>query len=137
MSYEPTNWQEGDLITSERLNKMEQGIASGEGGIFLIPAEYDSSTGNATMQKTAGEIFEAASSGKLCVMEVHSQDNGVLTINQPVLTGVSKNGSMYMININDVTFYANSPTEYPSTSTAPSGGDDSGGGDSGSGDSGK
>ena len=29
MAYEPTQWRSGDTITSERLNKMEQGIANG------------------------------------------------------------------------------------------------------------
>lgn len=28
MSYTPTNWQTGDTVTAEKLNKMEQGIAS-------------------------------------------------------------------------------------------------------------
>ena len=32
MAYEPTQWRSGDTITSERLNKMEQGIASGGSG---------------------------------------------------------------------------------------------------------
>jgi len=32
MSYEPTNWKSGDTITSAKLNKIEQGIASGGGG---------------------------------------------------------------------------------------------------------
>ena len=27
MSYEPTNWQSGDVVTSAKLNKIEQGIA--------------------------------------------------------------------------------------------------------------
>lgn len=30
MAYEKTDWQEGDLITEERLDKMEQGIADGQ-----------------------------------------------------------------------------------------------------------
>ena len=34
MAYEPTQWRSGDTITSERLNKMEQGIASGGSGEF-------------------------------------------------------------------------------------------------------
>ena len=29
MSYQPTNWSRGDVITSAKLNKIEQGIASG------------------------------------------------------------------------------------------------------------
>lgn len=32
MAYEPTQWRSGDTITSERLNKMEQGIAGGGSG---------------------------------------------------------------------------------------------------------
>lgn len=28
MAYEPTNWQNGDIITAEKLNKMENGIGN-------------------------------------------------------------------------------------------------------------
>lgn len=36
MAYEPTEWRAGDIITSARLNKMEQGIAAGEGGTLVV-----------------------------------------------------------------------------------------------------
>ena len=37
MAYEPTQWRSGDTITSERLNKMEQGIAgSGSGDVYVL-----------------------------------------------------------------------------------------------------
>ena len=32
MSYTPTTWQNGDVITAEKLNHMEDGIAEGGGG---------------------------------------------------------------------------------------------------------
>lgn len=32
MAYTPTNWQCGDVVTAEALNKIEQGIASASGG---------------------------------------------------------------------------------------------------------
>ncbi len=32
MSYEPTNWKTGDVITAEKLNKLEDGVASGGSG---------------------------------------------------------------------------------------------------------
>ena len=32
MSYEPHTWTVGDVITAERLNALEQGVASGGGG---------------------------------------------------------------------------------------------------------
>ena len=36
MSYEPTNWKDGDLVTSAKLNKLEQGVANGGGSVFMI-----------------------------------------------------------------------------------------------------
>lgn len=37
MAYTPTEWQSGDIVTSEKLNKIENGIASaGGGGVFII-----------------------------------------------------------------------------------------------------
>lgn len=55
MSYTPTNWQTGDTITAQLLNKMEQGIASaGGGGGVLIATD----TGG-TLDKTWQEIFDA------------------------------------------------------------------------------
>lgn len=35
MAYEPTNWKAGDVVTSAKLNKMEQGIAA-SGGIRIV-----------------------------------------------------------------------------------------------------
>ena len=32
MSYEPTTWSEGDFITADKLNKMEQGIKNEQVG---------------------------------------------------------------------------------------------------------
>ena len=48
MAYEKTDWQEGDLITEERLDKMEQGIADGQNAP-VTPAGlsgYDAGTGH-------------------------------------------------------------------------------------------
>ena len=37
MAYKPTQWRSGDTITSERLNKIEQGIAgSGSGEFYAL-----------------------------------------------------------------------------------------------------
>lgn len=38
MAYEPTVWQAGDTITSARLNKLEQGVAEGGGGVLVVEA---------------------------------------------------------------------------------------------------
>jgi hypothetical protein len=51
MAYEPTNWKSGDIVTSAKLNKLEQGVAN----VVLI-AHVDN--GN-TLDKTWQEIHDA------------------------------------------------------------------------------
>ena len=62
MAYEPTQWRSGDTITSERLNKMEQGIAGG-GDVYVLhttetvtPAETEG--GNDTYTYSSVELRE-------------------------------------------------------------------------------
>lgn len=63
MSYTPTVWKSGDVVTSTKLNKIEQGIANagGGGGAFFVPITYQS--GATTAGKTAGEIVTAIANG--------------------------------------------------------------------------
>lgn len=64
MAYEPTQWRSGDTITSERLNKMEQGIAGGGSGEFyalhttvtVTPAETEG--GDSTYTYSSVELRE-------------------------------------------------------------------------------
>ena len=60
MSYEPYTWQSGDVVTSARLNHMEQGIAGGGGALKITPTitEVDNQV-TETWNKTAGEIMDA------------------------------------------------------------------------------
>lgn len=63
MAYEPTNWRTGDVVTSAKLNKIEQGIASGGSDMFIVTLTgiYDESTGTSTYSadKTFAEIDAA------------------------------------------------------------------------------
>lgn len=58
MAYTPTTWANGDTITAEKLNKLEQGVANG--GESLV-VELTSKTG--TADHTFAEIFEAMRAG--------------------------------------------------------------------------
>lgn len=88
MSYEPTVWQSGDIVTAEKLNKIENGIVSGglpsvtstdngdvltvvegawakaapSGGGALIVHEVEG-----VLDKTWQEISDAVDSGRICV----------------------------------------------------------------------
>ena len=52
MSYDPTNWKTGDVVTSAKLNKLEQGVAGACG--VLIVTDTDG-----TLDKTWQEIYDA------------------------------------------------------------------------------
>ena len=79
MSYIKTTWETGDVITAEKLNKMEDGIesAGGDDSVFIvnIDAEDNSGTITATADKTRQEIVAAADAGKPIII--------ILTHNYP------------------------------------------------------
>lgn len=55
MSYEPTVWKDGDLVTSAKLNKLEQGVAN---SILIVHAEIESDVPT-RLDKTWQEIYDA------------------------------------------------------------------------------
>lgn len=76
MPYTPTTWNDGDVITKEKLNKIEQGIqneqvgpqgqkgADGQDGVTPVitaTATVDSNTGMPSVQVTKGGSDEAPS----------------------------------------------------------------------------
>lgn len=69
MAYTPTEWKSGDVITAEKLNKLEEGVASaGDGSSdsneFIINVSSDSQY-NVVMDKTFDEVEAAYNSGKI------------------------------------------------------------------------
>lgn len=66
MSYEPTNWKTGDVVTSSKLNKLENGVANAGGGGNLILHETVTKDGNftiSTLDKTWKEISDVFMAG--------------------------------------------------------------------------
>ena len=71
MTYTPTQWKDGDLVTSAKLNKLEQGVAAGGGAFFVhCTATYDEEEGEdiGPLDKTWNEISEAAESGPVILV---------------------------------------------------------------------
>ena len=56
MAYEKNTWQSGDVVTSAKLNNIENGIASG--GVLIVTVEESGQT--LTLSKTWNEINEAS-----------------------------------------------------------------------------
>ena len=59
MSYEPHTWVNGETITAEKMNNLEEGVSSGGGGAMIV--QYNQSTG--ALDKTVRELNTALLSG--------------------------------------------------------------------------
>ena len=77
MSYTPTQWQTGDLISSTNLNKMENGIATGRVVIFEASQHYSSEIqGNYyTTETTPKMILDTLQNNNLPVLKINNGEN--------------------------------------------------------------
>lgn len=66
MSYEPTQWKTGDIVTSAKLNRLENAVANV--GILVINSQ------NNTLDKTYQEIEDAFANGVTCAVFSHSEE---------------------------------------------------------------
>lgn len=62
MSYNPTSWRTGDIITAESMNKIENGIVNSAAVIITDT--------NGTLNKTFKEIYELIQQGFLCCIKL-------------------------------------------------------------------
>lgn len=58
MSYEPTNWKTGDVVTAPKLNKLEAGVANA-GEILVVKAIASLDGSTTTLDKTWQQIHDA------------------------------------------------------------------------------
>ena len=112
MAYEPTNWKTGDVVTSAKLNKLENGVAAGS-GVLVVTVN---GSGPYTLDKTAGEIFAECQAKKLVVV-YSSQAENAGTFAMIVEYDVDESGYYTFKTRGDGSayFYANSADDYPAT----------------------
>lgn len=74
MTYTPTEWQTGDIVTAEKLNNLENGVLSASGGgVECVTvtkgnlADGEETVYDCTTDKTFAELAEAYESGKFLV----------------------------------------------------------------------
>lgn len=101
MSYIPTTWETGDVITAEKLNNMESGIAGAGGsgaGLFVIHATGVAHPSNPqtqpTFDKTYAEVSSAFNSGLIPTV-VFSNDSATL---QAMFVSYSDRGAFLFAN---------------------------------------
>lgn len=92
MSYEPTEWKSGDVISSAKLNKMEQGIAAGgTGGTYFVNLTLG--TGTPSLDKTWAEIHEASLTQSVSVVMSFTENSRIFN---PVV-GIVVNEETYNV----------------------------------------
>lgn len=80
MAYEKQTWQTGDVITQEKLNHMEDGIAEAGGGIMVVHfSGVPKDSTSITADKTRGEIMQALNENKIVLgfIKIDSGDNPI------------------------------------------------------------
>ena len=143
MSYVPTNWKSGDVVTSAKLNKMEQGIAdssgdSSGGSVEIIEASYTDN--GMILGKTAKEIADLMKSGKLVFARLYEEDVNFYSCMDLHINSMTKYKDTLSWNFTASSpdedfqifvFIAETDNDYPTadlTSEDDSGGNNSGGG---------
>ena len=76
MAYTPTEWETGDVITAEKLNKAEQGIAAASA--FVCSIEFASATA-ATIDQAYADIVAAIRAGRPVIFLNDDAETGVIT----------------------------------------------------------
>lgn len=75
MSYTPTEWETGQTITAEKLNKLEQGVAGAGSGIFWATVTYDEETETYKLDKSYNEIKAALQAGRIALVRGDYSDD--------------------------------------------------------------
>lgn len=117
MSYEKQTWAKGDIVTSAKLNHMEDGIATG-GGVLVVNGTIDGKT--MTLDHTWQEIYDAT----LAII-VNDVNNDGTAIGIEYIMSFGSIGGTYsltslavgLLGTKTATYTCNSADGYPSATT--------------------
>lgn len=115
MSYEKQTWETGDIITSAKLNHMEDGIADTGGTLMIDGFSRDKNTGDVegTSDKTWQEIHDTLMNGKRCVIVISDEyDAEQLLVTSAT---VDPTEGAYFINTEAFSPDTDSANGYPTT----------------------
>ena len=115
MSYEPTEWKNGDIVTSNKLNKLENGVE--DAGILTVGFSDNEQT---TLNKTFAEINAAMLAGRVCSIIVifpgAFYDDNVqldLILNSGANETLTQIDSYIVTTLNGNTYTTNAVDDYP------------------------
>ena len=105
MAYTPTNWQNGDVVTAEKMNKLENGVTNADKGALVVNVV------DSVLDKTWQEIHDAFVVGTNII--VHSVDESRIHEQLVMEIAVDSLENLYMVGTHGAAFIANSANGYP------------------------
>ncbi len=112
MRYDKQNWQTGEVITANKLNHIEDGIAGAGGGVLITGTTMEG--GKPTLTNTWQEVFDAP----LTVLPFAMSEDNIITLTSSEVAKISD--SDYQISFaslsdptNPLVFEATSADGYP------------------------
>lgn len=89
MAYTKTNWKDGDVISAERMNKIEKGIedawSSGGSEDIIIPFTYNAYIDEWTMGSSYAEMQQAMDEGKALRFNISITNGNKLDANRIII----------------------------------------------------
>lgn len=99
MSYEKTVWNTGDVVTAEKLNKLEDGVQNAGGSV--ITETYDSATYTSTLNKTYNEISAMVEDGKFPIIICTGETSTLINFVQNYSSYTEDETTTYYVEDND------------------------------------
>lgn len=107
MSYEKNTWAKGDVITANKLNHMEDGIA--DGGVLIVNAIHDEQTETTTLDKTWQQIYDATYPMLIQTDPTNLDANKAFRYPEEVFV----EDSVYKVAVGLIIYTTDSPDGYP------------------------
>ena len=115
MAYDKNTWKSGDVVTSAKLNNIENGIANCNG---LITGTYDEGTGAVTLSVSYNDVLAMINTGifpfivqeqpdneedfkYIMMIEVYGVDSGDYFVSTPSTTFKAKSADELLVFVDD------------------------------------
>ena len=89
MAYEKTTWQSGDVVTSEKLNNIENGIANREPLICDVDETY-------TLNQKAGDVWNAYLGGRAVLLRTPDRNDPTAVNLFSLFVGEKTSGGIFI-----------------------------------------
>ena len=123
MSYEPTVWVAGDVVTATKMNKIEQGISENSGGSNGLVVNIEEDDGTYILSERFSTIADCIESGGMVYVHgTKTVEESEIDFYTPVQTLLDSESGIYMIEIyvypsNNYNFVAATREDYPTDSS--------------------